>query len=312
MKIASFIKLLIIFVGWTTGDERNISSPPNYSNQPSNVIKRCKEKDKDLDIAFVLDCTTSMNGFNQAVREKLELIMNQLKNKTRSEVRKAIITYTDMDVGTKGRFNILPFHTDTQKVIDHITKFCMDPNRPGANGQSHTPEDVTGALSKANKLPWKAPNRVIFHITDAPGHHQLFGNSNYPNGKQGDPQPWELLTEMNDKMIHYVLGATNPTELAKMVDWFENYANNTLGNPGMIKVLNMQDTSKINETILIPTVELINKNCEKKAKLSTAKARKLWMTTPTIIRSTQAITRIVMKQMKPKPILNINDIKINL
>ena len=30
--------------------------------------------------------------------------------------------------------------------------------------------------------------------------------SMYPNGKPGDPQPEELISQMNSKSIHYVLG----------------------------------------------------------------------------------------------------------
>ena len=123
--------------------------------------------------------------------------MQQLKEKMKSIVKTAIVTYVDFDVGTPDRFHILRFNPDPQKVIEHIKKYCMDPARPDSGGQGHHPEDATGALNEANKLPWKAANRVIFHIADAPGHHTKFGNANYPNGKPGDPQPEELMKEMD-------------------------------------------------------------------------------------------------------------------
>ena len=313
MDINVFVVLSICIVSWSDCyPSGNIDDPSNHSNKHLEAMENCKESDKKLDIAFVLDCTGSMDGTNQAVTEKIKLLIDQLRTKTKAEVRKAVITYTDMDVGATDRFHILPFTNDPQKVITHIKKYCMDSTRPGKSGQGHLPEDVTGALNKANKLPWEAANRVIFHITDAPGHHHKFGTSDFPNGKQGDPQPEEVLKEMNDKSIHYVLGEVKPDATAKMVEFFKSYTSNELGNQFMIETVNMEDTSEITEKILKTSVELINKNCEKKSALIKTKATKLVATTPTIRRPAQYMTRIIRNNMKPQPIINIDDIKIKI
>ena len=312
MNIKLLCLLSIWFACWPDGYQGkygNVDIPPSHSNSHLKAMEKCKESDKKLDIAFVLDCTGSMDRTNQAVTEKIKFLMDQLKTKTNAEVRKAVITYTDMAVGTTGRFHILPFDNDPQQVITHIKKFCIEFSEKYLGNM---PEDVTGALNKANKLPWEAANRVIFHITDAPGHHLKFGTSDFPNGKQGDPQPEEFLKEMNYKSIHYVLGEVKPDATAKMVEFFKNYTSNELGNQFMIETVNIEDTSEITEKILETSVELINKNCEKKSALTATMATKLMATTPIIRRPEQYMTRIVRNHVTPGPIVNINDIKINI
>ena len=107
--------------------------------------------------------------------------MDQLRSKTKAGVRKAVITYLDMAVGTPDRFHILPFDNDPQQVITHIKKRCLVAKW---TYRTDLPEDVTGALDQANKLPWEAANRVISPITDAPGHHRKFGTSHFPDANK--------------------------------------------------------------------------------------------------------------------------------
>ena len=176
--------LPIWFICWTDGYQGkhgNIDTPPSQSNSHLKAMEKCKENDKKLDIAFVLDCTSSMFKTNQAITEKIKFLMDQLRSKTKAGVRKAVITYLDMAVGTPDRFHILPFDNDPQQVITHIKKWCLVAKW---TYRTDLPEDVTGALDQANKLPWEAANRVIFHITDAPGHHRKFGTSHFPDANK--------------------------------------------------------------------------------------------------------------------------------
>ena len=117
---------------------------------------------------------------------------------------------------------------------------------------------------------------------------------------------------MNDKSIHYVLGEVKPDATSKMVEFFKNYSRNKIGNQFMTETVDMEDTLVITEKTMKTSVELINKSYEKKSALSKTKATKLVATTPTIIRPAQRKARIVKDQVKPGPIVNINDIKIDI
>ena len=321
MELVSLFFALLSFLHlcWVNGHQKlhgDLDIPPNnpeyvaygdyYVDLNSSVaIEHCQEADKTMDIAFVMDCTSSMNNVIAAAKSSISNLMTQLKTKMKSAIRMAIVTYTDFDVGAPGRFHILQFNPDPNAVIEHVEKFCMDPNRLGSGGQGHHPEDATGALNEANMLPWTAANRVIFHIADAPGHHTKFGNSNYPNGKPGDPQPEELLTEMNKKSIHYVLGEISPASTAQMVKFFKDYAKK-LRNSEMIDKVDIRDTTKVTDAVLKKSIKLIKKNCKKKTTTTTTTAP------TTAARWTVATTTTTTIASKPRDIININDVEINL
>ena len=88
------------------------------------MILDCKQSNSDLDLAIVVDCTGSMRTHVNAVKNSIESLFEGLREKRKSNVKIGVITYTDHDVGYPGRFNILPFTTGTDQVINHISRWC--------------------------------------------------------------------------------------------------------------------------------------------------------------------------------------------
>ena len=226
----------------------------------SMSMRYCIKKDMKIDIAFVLDCTGSMAAHLSAASKSIVTLMNKLKEKLESESRLALIKYSDSQLHDPNRFQILPFTENSTTVTNYLSTSCRR-----SPGNSDLPEDAFGALNEAVNFNWTAPNRIIFHIADAPGHGNRFNPSDpaYPNGKPGDPKPEELITQMKNKSIHYVLGEINKQQTKKMLDFFKEHAK-SLGNDEMIDSVDIKDSSKVLNATLTATSDLINNNCRKK------------------------------------------------
>ena len=263
----------------------------------SMAMNNCIKKDMKIDISFVLDCTGSMAAHLSAASNSIVTLMNKLKEKLESESRLALIKYSDGQLHDPNRFQVLPFTENSTAVTNYLSTSCLR-----SPGNSDLPEDAFGALNEAINLNWTAPNRIIFHIADAPGHGNRFNPSDpaFPNGKPGDPEPEELIAQMKGKSIHYVLGEINKQQTKKMLDFFKEHAK-SLGNDEMIDSVDIKDSSKVLNATLKATSDLINNNCRKKTTMAST-------TTTTISDSIGTTTTTSTK--KSRLILNFNNIEI--
>ncbi len=171
------------------------NSEPSEKQQSSEIGEGSKKNVQttedalfNLDVAFMIDCTGSMQPYIDMAREKVREIIATLKSQySDAKVRIAILGYRD--IRDKKRFEGFQF----SKKIDEATQFLQSLQ---AGGGDDTPEDVNGGLQRAlDALKWKSPTRILYHLSDAPCHGKEFHNcpnDDFPSGYEED-KSWETL-----------------------------------------------------------------------------------------------------------------------
>lgn len=132
----------------------------------------------NLDLAFICDCTGSMDPWLEKTKTTIYSIINFIKeNNQSSNVRIGFVGYRDISDG-KHRFEILNFTDDVNYVFNFIDDLM-------AEGGGDIPEDVTGGLIKGLKLLWRSKAKYAILIADAPDHgfsSKHVGEDHYPKG----------------------------------------------------------------------------------------------------------------------------------
>ena len=115
-----------------------------------------------VDVCFVVDCTSSMQIWIAAVKERVLDIVSAVKRENDcGEVRVAFVGYRDYFDAE--RFVLVDFTTD-------VGKFRADIAHVSAVGGGDIPEDMAGGLWQASQLSWRARTRSLIVIADAPCH----------------------------------------------------------------------------------------------------------------------------------------------
>ena len=122
----------------------------------------------DVDIAFMVDCTSSMGEYIKEVKQNIKEISKYTKERQQGEIRFAFVGYRDHNDGPR-RIETLNFTKDVQEFENFVGKI-----RPHSSGKADFPEDVFGGLEAVLNLKWSYPSRVVFHIADAPQHGTRF------------------------------------------------------------------------------------------------------------------------------------------
>ena len=142
---------------------------------------------RTADVAFLVDCTASMNPFAKAAAETVSQVLDTIAVECGGVAcRAAIVGYRDHCEAEDQRYDILPFTSDISAVRDKMAALASS----GCFGGGDGPEDVHGGLNEALVLDWASDARVIFHIADAPCHGAQFHDGltdHHPDGFQG----WE-------------------------------------------------------------------------------------------------------------------------
>lgn len=142
---------------------------------------------ESVDLAFIVDCTSSMRPHIAAVKNSIKDIVQQIRRTNGNlNIRVSMVGYRDFCDGPN-QFTVLDFVSS----IDDFENFV---DGVGAIGGGDTPEDMAGGIQKANSLDWKNPTRVVFLIADAPCHGSEFHSfdDSYPKGSPGVDIQMEL------------------------------------------------------------------------------------------------------------------------
>ena len=119
-----------------------------------------------VDVAFVVDCTSSMSTWIAAVKDKvLDVVAGVRREADVGEVRVAFVGYRDYFDAE--RFVCVDFTTD-------VAAFRQELQQVQAMGGGDIPEDMAGGLHKATLLSWRARTRSLILIADAPCHGRDF------------------------------------------------------------------------------------------------------------------------------------------
>ena len=188
----------------------------------------------NVDIAFMLDCTSSMGQYIKEAKENIREIVTFIKERHQSEIRFAFVGYRDHNDGPK-RIETLGFTQDVHVFENFVGKI-----RPQSAGRADFPEDVLGGLEATINLNWSCPNRMIFHIGDAPQHGQRFHDISprKDNHYYSEPRGLcieDLVVRLKKKGLNYYFGRiTKHTD--KMIKEFE-----VVGGKGIVQTVDMKD-----------------------------------------------------------------------
>lgn len=147
--------------------------------QAQSVIRAVCASEK-VDLAFIIDCTSSMGPYIESVKTSIKSIVRQIgRTNGNLRLRLAVVAYRDISDGTQ-RFEVMDF-------VSSVEQFEAFVGSLRAIGGADTPEDMAGGIQKANSLSWSHPTRVAFLIADCPCHGSEFHSykDSYPSGTPG-------------------------------------------------------------------------------------------------------------------------------
>lgn len=132
---------------------------------PDLSPKDVNNKQKSLEMVFVLDTTGSMGGLIEGAKQKIWSIVNDvMQKKDRPSVKIGLVAYRDN--GDSYVTQITPLTEDLDKVYSTLMDFRAD-------GGGDTPENVRRALAEGvDKAGWTKRNvnvaQILFLVGDAP------------------------------------------------------------------------------------------------------------------------------------------------
>ncbi|CAG8638746.1 31736_t:CDS:1, partial [Racocetra persica] len=179
----------------------------NREHDVSKAITNVEDS-MNVDLCFVLDCTSSMGGHITAAKTHILKVANYVNNNN-SNIKFWVGFCGYRDHNDYDRLQIFDFTNSLKKFESYITNKVM------AKGGGDTPEDVLGGLDAAiNMMTWSNATRILIHIGDAPPHGRRFTegtnilnkHDSYPNGDPYGLTAESVLKEMQSKNILYHFG----------------------------------------------------------------------------------------------------------
>ena len=185
------------------------------------------EKFLGMDIAFVIDATSSMRPYILQSKDSIKQIMNE-----------AISTLEQLKVeSTLLRFGIVAYRDHPPQDITFVTKLLDFTDSKSAivfldnldaQGGGDLPEAVIDGMNDAVfKLSWKDESeKMMFHVLDSPPHGPLYASpgDGFPKGCPCNIQESSFLIKMRDDAIKYTILKIG-NDLDKMIEVFSQYVN---------------------------------------------------------------------------------------
>ena len=177
-----------------------------------------------IDLAFLMDCTGSMERWIQAAKNQITKIVDDTIAQHGHDIHIRVGFVGYRDYGDSERFVIRDFHEPT-----FVLQEIQDVH---AEGGDDAAEDIAGGLQHLKDLNWNADIKLIVHIADAPPHGLSFHSPRISDRfPQGDPtgiNPMHLLFYFSTQGYDYTFVRINAST-DTMIDQFHNcYAHNAL------------------------------------------------------------------------------------
>lgn len=153
-----------------------------------------------LDLAFAMDCTSSMRSYIDSAKENVEEIMQRISSSGTSNIRFGLVEYRDHPPQESS------FVTQKHDFTPHLSTIKSWLNDCSAKGGGDTPEAVADALYDVLHLSWRSDaTKVCVLISDAPPHG-LTQSDNFPQCPAGH-DPVCIASEMAKKgVVLYSVG----------------------------------------------------------------------------------------------------------
>ena len=216
----------------------------SYKAYEKNLTKQKRLKELTsqvtINLAFLLDCTSSMEASIENAKEKIQSIVEESKERFGGQMKIAFIGYRD--------------YCDTNKIerlefTDSVDKFKEFVGNVKDSGGGDTCEDVIGGLKEVLYLEWEERSqRILIHIADAPSHGSRFHSysnqieDNYMETTYKDPKtetPIEnIIEDMKNKKISDFFGELHEST-RKMINEFNKIGGKDFVKCAPMKSLNM-------------------------------------------------------------------------
>jgi hypothetical protein len=142
-----------------------------------------------LDLCFVVDCTSSMTPFIHAAQRQAWTILTTLAAQARADMRFAVVGYRDR--GHEPVCDVVPFARAETAAV----RSALGILRAGAQGNTDAAEAVLDGLVAASELVWReSALRVLVLVGDAPPHGCGAEGDAWPDRFPNDPSGYTLDT----------------------------------------------------------------------------------------------------------------------
>lgn len=157
---------------------------------------------KNLDLAFVMDTTSSMSPFIHEAKNSIRKIVEEIVAAEKSDVQLALVEYRDhppQDTSFVTRCNDFTHSPNTMKGWLANSSAC---------GGGDLPEAVADALQDLLKLSWREnATKIGVCVSDAPPHGLGASGDGFPGGCPNGIDPVAVAHELAKKGVTlYVVG----------------------------------------------------------------------------------------------------------
>ena len=172
-----------------------------------------------LDLAFIMDSTGSMSSYIKSVKENIQLIVQDIVESSKSDVRLALIEYRDHSPEER------TFVTRTHDFTESVSVMKSWLWKTKARGGGDTPEAVADALYESTKLSWRPESaKISILISDAPPHGLYPSiDSSFHQGCPDGHDPMEIVRELARLEVTLYSVGCEPS-IIKYKDFFEALA----------------------------------------------------------------------------------------
>jgi hypothetical protein len=175
-------------------------------------------------IAFMLDCTGSMEPWIHAAKTRIREIIDTTKQShPNAYFEVGLVAYRDYGDTVRRRIVDFTSAADVEQALRGVH----------AEGGDDEAEDVAGALDRTCGLTWGPSDvRLVFHIADAPAHGRRFHpprvSDRFPEGDPDGHDPLRLLQHLASQDVDFTfVRITSSTDM--MIDVFHDVYTNAGG-----------------------------------------------------------------------------------
>ena len=192
----------------TSKTQKTYESLDNWTDKLKEPAKELRKTGEDpdekptLEIALLMDCTSSMASWIEKAKQTLHDIVNSIVEECKEDggnlkVRVCFVGYRD--IKDRKRFAVKEFTED----IDSVKQFI---NGTHAEGGADEPEDLQGGLKLALLQDWtEEASKRVFIICDAPCHGKSYHSchDDFPEGSPDGLVLEDLMKEFCKKDIEF-------------------------------------------------------------------------------------------------------------
>ena len=161
-----------------------------------------------LDLAFALDCTSSMDSYIHSAKDNIRRIVEEIVASEKSDVRLALVEYRDHPPEDSS------FVTRTHDFTSSVKTMKGWMDQCSAEGGGDCPEAVADALHDVLKLNWREEaTKICVCISDAPPHglDNSFVIDGFPTGCPAGIDPMTVTHQLAEKGITIYMVGCEPS-----------------------------------------------------------------------------------------------------